>query len=379
MRQIYLDYNATTPVAPTVFEAMRPFLTDHFGNPSSGHVLGRACSQAIEDARESVAMLLGAASDEIIFTGTGTEANNLALKGVCQEADRFAGHIVISSIEHPAVKEPASYLNRMGCQLTVVGTDERGIVDPHAVEAAIREDTKIVSIMHANNEIGSIQPIQEISKICRRHKVLLHTDAAQSIGKIRTDVDELGVDLLTLAGHKLYAPKGIGALYVRCGIPLQPVLHGAGHEQGLRPGTENTPYIVALGAAAKLAARSLPENADRIARLRNLLQSGLEDAIPGITFNGHRDHCLPNTLSVNFPRVSGYYLLNRCPEVLASTGAACHSGTEHISDTLHSIGLTQSKAMGTIRLSLGWNTSEEDVQRATSAMISAWESLTADA
>ncbi len=234
MRQIYLDYNATTPVAPSVCEALWPFLTEHYGNPSSAHWLGRACQQAVEDAREQVAQLLGAQPDEVFFTSGGTESNNLAIKGVLQTAVGYQGHVVISSIEHPAVAQPVRFLERQGCSVSVVPTDRRGLVDPADVSAALRPDTVLVSIMHANNEMGSIQPLQQISQLCRAHGVLLHTDAAQSAGKIRVQVDELGVDLLSIAGHKLYAPKGVGALYVRHGTRIQPIQHGAGQEQGLR-------------------------------------------------------------------------------------------------------------------------------------------------
>ena len=269
MRQIYLDYNATTPVAPSVFEAMRPYFTDHYGNPSSTHVLGLAASQAIEDAREKVAVLVGANVDEIFFTSNGTESNNLAIKGVCQSENCFSGHIIISAVEHPATLEPAKYLERMGCDLTIVGTDRFGIVDPREVAKNLRDDTRLISIMHANNEIGSIHPIREIADLVADHPALLHTDAAQSCGKIRTNVNELRLDMMTIAGHKLYAPKGVGALYVRSGTKISPVLHGAGHEHGLRPSTENTPYIVGLGAAAKLANRSLDENGIRLRDLRD--------------------------------------------------------------------------------------------------------------
>jgi cysteine desulfurase len=376
MRQVYLDYNATTPVLPSVFEAIKPFLTDHFGNPSSSHALGLACHHAIEDAREQVAALLGADSDEIIFTGGGTESNNLAIKGVCQRESSFRGHLIISSIEHPATREPAEYLRRMGCEISVVGTDRFGIVDPRDIARALRDDTVLVSIMHANNEIGSIQPIREISDLCHKHNVLVHTDAAQSVGKIRTIIEDLGVDLLSIAGHKVYAPKGVGALYVRAGTSLQPVQQGAGHEQGLRPGTENVAFIVGLGAAARLAQRSLEDSGRRCATLRDLLFALLREGVGDeLTFNGHPTNRLPNTLSVNFPRVSGSELLQRAADVFASTGAACHSGKAKISNTLASIGLPAEVARGTVRLSLGWTTSEDEIERAASSLLTAYESL----
>ena len=378
MRIIYLDYNATTPVAPSVFEAMTPFLTEHYGNPSSVYGLGHACREAIEDARGKVAVLLGADRDEIVFTSGGTESNNLAICGtMMQGVPGLAGHLVISAVEHPAVVEPARYLERLGFDLTVIPCDSRGLVSPAKVEAALCPDTRLVSIMHANNETGVIQPLREISEICRDHRVLLHTDAAQTVGKIGTSVDELGVDLLSIAGHKLYAPKGIGALYVRRGVRLEPVLHGAGHEAGLRPGTENVAGIVGLGHACTLAFRSLEESARRLETLRDRLLTQLSEAIGSrLTVNGRKAPRLPNTLSVNFPDVAAVDLLARLPELCLSTGAACHSGTPGMSPTLAAMGLDPDEARGTVRLSVGWFTSEEEIDRAASLLIGAWESLT---
>ena len=377
MRQIYLDYNATTPIAPLVQEAMLPFLAEHFGNPSSGHALGRACAAAIEDARSQLATLLGAERDEIVFTSGGTESNNLALKGVLlKEARGSQGHLVISAVEHPAIVEPANNLDRWGIDVTVVPTDRNGVVEPDRVAAALRDDTRLVSIMLANNEIGVIQPIREISEFCRGRGVLLHTDAAQSIGKMRTFVDELGVDLLSIAGHKFYAPKGVGALYVRRGVALEPVLHGAGHERGLRPGTENTPYIVALGKAADLAHKAVDEAGDRMAGLRDRLLENLRSTLGSLlTVHGQHAQRLPNTLSVNFPKVSGPDLLARTPELCASTGSACHSGMANVSSTLAALGLSPEQTRGTVRLSVGWYTSEDDVDRAANLLLEAWESL----
>jgi len=377
MRQIYLDYNATTPIAPSVQEVMLPFLAEHFGNPSSGHALGRACHEAIEDARERVAALLGADPDEIIFTGGGTEANNMALKGIMlSRFPAFEGHLVISAFEHPAIAEPARYLEEIGCRVSVVACDENGMVSPEAVATVLTHDTRLVSIMHANNEIGTVQPIREIAEICRSRNILIHTDAAQSTGKIRTFVEELGVDMLSIAGHKLYGPKGIGALYVRQGVPLQPVTHGAGHEGGLRPGTENTPYITALGQACYLASKALDDASDRMAQLRDRLADQLRATIgDGLSINGALSPRLPNTLSANFPDVTGADLLARCPELCASTGSACHTGTTTLSPTLAAIGLDPNVARGTVRLSVGWYTSEDDIDRAAELLVGAWESL----
>ena len=375
MKQIYLDYNATTPIAPSVYEAMVPYLTRYCGNPSSHHAQGRICHQAIEDAREQVSSLLGAITDEVFFTSGGTESNNLAILGATQTEYGYAGHIIISAVEHPATTEPAAFLKRMGCEVSIVPTDHQGIVNVGAVAAAMQENTTLVSIMHANNEIGTIQPIQEISGLCRSQGVLLHTDAAQSIGKIRTQVDELGVDLLSLAGHKVYAPKGIGALYVRRGTRLRPVVYGAGHEKGLRPGTENVAYIAGLGQAATLANLGLGENQERLTTLRERLFRGLAQKIDSLTFNGPAEQRLPNTLSVNFPNVIGQELLDRVPELCASTGSACHSGTTSLSATLQAIGLSPEIARGTVRLSLGWQTSEEDVDHAIDMLEQSWQVL----
>lgn len=377
MRQIYLDYNATTPIAPSVQEAMLPFLAEHYGNPSSSHSLGRACHEAIEDSRDRVAALLGADHDEIVFTGGGTESNNIALKGIMMaRAPVFDGHLVISALEHPAVTEPAKYLEKLGCRVSVVGCNRHGVVEPDAVAAVLKPSTKLVSIMHANNEIGTIQPLKEISEICHSRNILFHTDAAQSIGKIRTYVDELGVDMLTIAGHKLYAPKGVGVLYVRQGVALEPYTHGAAHEGGLRPGTENTAFIVALGHACFLAAKAVEDASDRMADLRDRMAKKLQAAIGGeLTINGHQAPRLPNTLSVNFPEVSGGELLARTPEIAASTGSACHSNMTKLSATLAAIRLTPDQGRGTIRLSVGWYTSEEDIDRAAELLIGAWESL----
>ena len=377
MRTLYLDYNATTPIAPTVQEAMHPFLAEHYGNPSSHHALGRACQEAMEDARGQIASLIGADADELIFTSGGTESNNMALKGVALgPVGNKKGHLVISAFEHPAIVEPARYLERIGFRISTVPCTAEGIIDPESVADAIESDTVLVSIMHANNEIGTIQPIREIAGVCHERNVLVHTDAAQSVGKIAAKVDELDVDLMSIAGHKLYAPKGIGALYVRQGVALEPVLHGAGHEEGMRAGTENVPYIVGLGRAAAMAQRGLDELADRMETLRDRLEASLMDRITKkLVRNGAIWSCLPNTLSMSFPNVSGHKLLSRIPELCASTGAACHSGPGTISTTLSAIGVSAEQAQGTVRLSVGWFTSEEEVDRAAECLVGAWESL----
>ena len=377
MRAIYLDYNATTPIAPTVQEAMAPFLSEHYGNPSSLHALGRACHEAVEDARSHVAALLRSDPREIIFTSGGTESNNLALKGaLLRDPSSVGGHLVISSLEHPATVRPAQFLERLGYSVSVVGCDPQGTIDPQEVKDALRDDTVLVSIIHANNEIGTIQPIRDIARICHDREILVHTDAAQSTGKIPIIADELEIDLLSIAGHKIYAPKGIGALFVRRGTALEPLIHGADHEQGVRAGTENVPYIVGLGQAALLAAKASDELHDRLVALRDELASRLEAVLGDrLTINGKGADRLPNTLSVNLPDVSAHALLNRIPDLCASTGAACHSGSDAVSPTLAAIGLTPETTRGTVRLSVGWYTSQEDIQRAAELLLDAWESL----
>lgn len=374
MRCIYLDFNATTPISPIVLEAMQPFLTEHFGNPSSQHALGKACAHAVEAAREQVARLLGATADEIIFTSGGTESNNLAIRGVAQR--RKHGHVITSAIEHPAVSEPVAHLRNF--EVSRCTCDRDGVVHASIVQELITEETILVSVMHANNETGVIQPVHEIASCCRSRGILMHTDAAQSVGKIQTKVHELDVDLLSIAGHKLYAPKGVGALYLRRGVDIDPILFGAGHEMGLRPGTENVASIVGLGKAAELAEQAVTETTARMTDLRDGLQGALRQAIgPELVVFGERVKRLPNTLCVSFPRVSGYELLKRTPELCASTGAACHAGDSAVSGTLAAMGVTAEQARGTVRLSLGWTTSVEEVERAASRLIGAWESLSA--
>lgn len=372
---IYLDYNATTPIAPPVVEAMLPYLTEHYGNPSSSHALGLAAREAVALARRRVAALLAAAPEEIVFTGGGSESNNLAIQGALLRGLPVGqGHLVISAVEHPAVTEPARFLERLGYAVTVVPCDAQGVVSPAAVADVLRDDTRLVSIMHANNEVGVIQPIAEIAAICRRRGVLIHTDAAQSAGKLPLDVGALNVDLLTIAGHKLYAPKGVGALYVREGVRLEPLIHGAGHESGRRAGTENVPYIVGLGRAAELAVDGGEQIPLRLRALRDhlaeLLQAGIGEKL---SINGADAERLPNTLSVNFPDVEGQALLAACPTLCASTGSACHSGTTIRSATLAAMDLPEEVARGTVRLSLGWYTEREAIEAAAAMLIDAWK------
>ena len=377
MRTIYLDYNATTPLAPAVQEAMLPFLTEHFGAPSASHSLGRAAHEAVEDSRTRVAGLLGANRNEIVFTSGGTESNNLALWGVAMSrAPGATGHIVISAVEHSSVFAPAQFLESLGYGLTIVGCDRQGIVDPRGLAAAIRSDTVLVSVVHANDEIGAIEPIDKIADVCHARGVLLHVDAVQSVGKIVTNVTNLGIDLLSLSGHKMYAPKGVGALFVRQGIALEPLIHGGGHEGGLRSGTQNVASIVALGHACSLGETEMAEAGDRMCALRDRLADHLLEAVgPGLGINAAEALRLPNTLSVNFPDANAQRLLGRLPELCASTGAAGNDEPENLSPTLAAIGLPATVAQGTIRLSLGWYSTEDDVDRAANLLLTAWDGV----
>lgn len=373
---IYLDYNATTPVAPEVLEAMLPFLRVHFGNPSSTHPFGRIAAQAVDQARNQVAALIGARAHEIVFTGCATEANNLALLGVARALGGAKRHLVVSAIEHPAVMAPAQHLREEGWNLTVVPVDGFGRVSPDDIAQALRPDTALVSVMHANNEVGTIQPIREIAQITRERGILLHTDAAQSAGKIAVDVGTLGVDLLTLAGHKFYAAKGVGALYIRQNTPVRNISFGADHEHGLRAGTENVPAIVGFGVAAQLARERLPRASSHLRELRDQLHALLIEAIPGLILNGHPDQRLPNTLHVSFPGVSGRRLLDQASHIVAaSLGSACHSEHDVVSGVLAAMGVSSARAAGAVRLSVGTLTTPDEVSRAARGLLEAWRTV----
>ncbi len=375
---LYFDFNATTPIAPEVLEAMLPYLREQFGNPSSAHSLGRKAAEAIAEARERIAALIGARSGEIVLTGCATEATNLALIGAALAMPPGKRHLVISAVEHPAVMTPAQHLRKQGWELTVVPVDGTGRVSVQAVADALRTETALVSVMHANNEVGTMQPIESIAELTRQRGILLHTDAAQSVGKVALTVDALGVDLLSLAGHKFYAPKGVGALYVRTGTPLQAVLFGAEQEGGLRPGTENVAGIVGLGAAAALAQQDLPQLTDELCRRRDLLHELLARQIPGLLLNGHLEERLPNTLNVSFPGVSGRALLHAVGDsVAASVGSACHSERDAVSGVLAAMGIDAARAAGAVRLSVGRTTREEDVHYAADCLAAAWRRMVA--
>jgi cysteine desulfurase len=375
---IYLDHNATTPVAPEVADAMDRVSRTRFGNPSSGHVYGRAAREVVERAREEVARLLGARPEEVLFTSGGTEANNLALLGVAVALGEELAGVVISAVEHPSVWEPAHRLAERGVALRIVGVGGDGRVDPAEVEQQVRElagggGRVLVSIMHANNETGAIQPVEEIAARIRSLGAILHADAAQSVGKIRVGMAELGVDLLTIAGHKFYGPKGVGALFVRSGTPISPVLWGAGHERGLRPGTENVAGLAGLAEATRLARIRVAEDMERIGRLRERLWEELKRRVPGLVRNGSLEHTLPNTLNVSFPEVAATELLEGCPGVAASTGSACHEGEAAPSRVLLAMGRPPETALGAVRLSLGRGTTEAEAERAAALLAEAWQ------
>jgi cysteine desulfurase len=374
MATIYLDYNATTPIDPQVIEAMLPYLRTHYGNPSSDHVFGHAARTAVTQARDEVAALTGARPEEIVFTGCATEANNLALLGAAR-GGRTA--MATSAVEHPSVLQPLRQLALQGLALIELPVDATGLVDVDHAARLITPQVALVSVMLANNEVGTIQPVRAIAELAHAAGALMHVDAAQAAGKLAIDVNTLGADLLTLAGHKFYAPKGVGALYVRAGTALEPIQHGASHERGLRPGTENVPHIVALGEAARLARTALAQEAAHMTALRDRLHGLLASAIPGLHLNGHPTERLPNTLNISFPAVSGWQVLTAASAVAASTGSACHAGDHAVSGVLAAMGLAREAAAGAVRLSLGRFTTEAEIDRAATALIGGWKSLTA--
>jgi cysteine desulfurase len=361
-QRIYLDFNASTPIAPEVAEAMRPFLSEHFGNPSSQHWAGIPAKEAVEHARQQVAELLQCSPGEIVFTSGGSESNNHAIKGVFFALREQGTHVITTQIEHPAVINPCRFLEKLGAEVTFLPVDRHGEVDPQDIQRAITPKTILITVMHANNEVGTVQPIEEISKIARERGVVFHTDAAQSVGKIVTKVDDLRVDLLSIAGHKVYAPKGIGALYIRKGTPIEPLIHGAGHELGRRAGTENVLLIVGLGKACEVAKRYVDD--DRICGMRDrfwkLLQVHFGEKV---VLNGHPVHRLPNTLNVSFVGKAGGEILSRLDGVAASRGAACHSGSVELSPVLKAMGISPEVGMGAIRFSLGRTTTVQELER----------------
>jgi len=370
---IYLDHNASTPLLPEVVEAMLPYLREHFGNPSSAHVYGIRARDAVARAREQVAASIGCDADEIIFTSGGTEASNLAIRGVIESGKRTG--VVTTTIEHPATARLCAWLEGHGRVVTHIGVDGEGRARLDQARGAIDQNTALVTVMHSNNETGVLQPLTELARLAHAVGARVHTDAAQSVGKVPVRVRDLDVDLLSVAGHKLYAPKGVGALYVKRGTALSPLVLGAGHERGLRPGTENVASIVGLGVACEAVTRDLEPAAARMRSLRDLLWELLASGVPGLALNGHRDLRLPNTLNVRFPRASGTALLEGTPEIAASTGSACHEGNESASAPILAMGVQPDDAVGSVRLTLGRSTSEDEIRRAAEALIRAWRRL----
>ena len=360
-RRIYLDFNASTPIAPEAASAMRPFLTDHYGNPSSLHWAGMPAKDAVEKARGQVAGLLGCDPTEVVFTSGGSESNNHAIKGIFLAARDKGDHIITTAVEHPATINPCRFLEKRGARVTVLPVDRYGRVDPDGVRKAITSKTILLTVMHANNEVGTIEPIPEIAAIAREAGILFHTDAAQTVGKISAEVDELGVDLLSIAGHKVYAPKGIGALYIREGTKIEPFVHGAGHEAGRRAGTDNVLLAVALGAACEAARKWV--GMSQVKALRDRFWEGLEKILgERVTLNGHPTERLPNTLNVNFVGRVGAEVLATLSGVAASTGSACHAGSVALSPVLAAMGVPPGEGMGAVRFSLGRTTTWDELE-----------------
>jgi cysteine desulfurase len=361
---IYLDHNATTPVDPAAAKAMMPFMHEEFGNPSSPYPLGTRAKEELEQAREQVAKLLGCANHEIVFTSGGSESNNMVLKGIVDLRNPENSHIITSAVEHPAIINTALFLEELGVSVTVLPVDSFGLVDPEEVRRAIQPNTSLISIMLANNETGTLQPIQETSQIAREHGIPLHTDAAQAVGKIPVDVNELGVDFLSVAGHKLYAPKGVGALFIREGQHLTPLIHGAGQEGGKRPGTENVLLSVGLGVACQVAAERRHDDMKNMKRMRDRLQELLFGGLDDLVVNGHPDKRLPNTLNVSVPRIEGGKILDGLPTIFASTGAACHDRSVELSPVLSAMGVPPEVGMGALRLTVGRSNDMEQIEEA---------------
>jgi cysteine desulfurase len=367
MEKIYLDYNASTPLAPEVVEAMKPLLEDFYGNPSALHWAGKPVKELLQYAREQVAGVIACSPKEIIFTSGGSEANNLALKGFYFKNRPKGNHIITSKIEHPAIMNPCKFLEKIGAKVTYVDVDRNGKVTLEEIKKAITKETILISIMHSNNETGTIQPIKEIGELAEKHQIAFHTDASQSIGKVPVNVNDLKVDLLTIAGHKLYAPKGIGALFIREGVQLEPLIHGAGHEYGLRAGTENTLLAVGLGKACEIAKQQVENH--RIKDLTDYFWSQLKDAFGDqIVLNGHPEDRLPNTLNVSFVRRIGQDLLSAIPYLAASTGSACHAGSIELSPVLKEMDVPEEVGMGAIRFSLGRYTTKEEIDQVVESL-----------
>lgn len=368
-RFIYLDHNATTPLDPKVIQAMVSFMQEEFGNPSSSYALGIRAKECMEQARLNVAELLGCEAHEIIFTSGGSESNNMALKGLVdmKTPDRF--HIITSAVEHPATLNPLLFLMELGVKVSILPVDRFGVVDPNDVKKAIRPETILISIMLANNETGTLHPIKEIAHIAKEHDILLHTDAAQAVGKMAVNVRDLGVDMLSVAGHKLYGPKGVGVLFIRNDLQLSPIIHGAGQEGGRRAGTENVILAVGLGEACRVAKERLQTDIQKMQALRDRLQDLLFQHIPGLVLNGHPQERLPNTLHISVPGVEGSKILDGLPTLYASTGAACHDRQVKLSHVLAAMGISPHMGMGALRLTVGRRNTMDEIEKAAELII----------
>lgn len=366
---IYLDHNATTPVDPSAAKAMMPFIRDEFGNPSSPYLLGTRAKERLEQCREEVATLLGCKNHEVVFTSGGSESNNMVLKGIVNLRNPGNFHIITSAVEHPAIINPLLFLEELGVAVTILPVDTFGLVDPEEVEGAIKPHTSLISIMLANNETGALQPIREISQLAREHGIPLHTDAAQAIGKIPVDVNELGVDFLSVAGHKLYAPKGVGALFIREGHNLTPLIHGAAQEGGKRPGTENVILSVGLGVACQVARERLQQDMKNMKLMRDRLEELLFSGLDNLFLNGHPHKRLPNTLNVSVPHIEGSKILDGLPTLYASTGAACHDRSVELSHVLSAMGVPPEVGMGALRLTVGRTNDMEQIEEAAQLIV----------
>ncbi len=364
MNPIYLDYNATTPIDPLVAEVMLPFIHDHFGNPSSSHIFGARAKKAVENARQQVAEMLHCQSEEILFTSGGSESNNYAIKGVAYGYAQKGNHIITSAIEHPAVTEVCRFLEKKGFEITFLPVDKFGLVDPLQLQKAITPQTILITIMHSNNEVGTIEPVAEIAEIAGQRGIFIHSDCAQSIGKTEVNINDLKVDLLSIAGHKFYATKGVGVLYIRSGIKLEKQIHGANHEKNRRAGTENVLEIVGLGTACELVSKNLQNYSDHMKKMRDRLETKLRDKLPTIQINGHPEKRLPNTASISFKNIKANDIISNLKNVAASAGAACHSNTIKVSAVLEAMDVPLEYAMGTIRFSVGRFTTAEEIDRA---------------
>ena len=374
-KPVYLDYNATTPIDPAVAEVMIPFINTHFGNPSSSHLFGIEAKRAVEKARKQVAGMLGCGVDEIIFTSGGSESNNYAIRGAAFANRKKGNHVITSSVEHPAVTEVCAYLENNGFKITYLPVDEYGMIDPQSVLDSINPQTILITIMHANNEVGTIQPINEIGKIAKERGILFHSDCAQSVGKIPVNVNEMNIDLLSIAGHKFYAPKGIGALYIRSGVKLEKLIYGADHEMNFRAGTENVIEIVGLGESCKMISEKLPEYSEHLKKMRDRLEAGLKEKFSGLRINGHPEKRLANTLSISFRNLEANTIVSELVDVAVSAGAACHSDRIDISPTLKAMKVPEEDAMGTIRLSTGRYTTSDEIDFAVEEIASLVERL----